>query len=55
MTFHPKGLIIFIMFAGALALTFVPKWGVLAVSGFLVIETFLILGIAGFGRGGDAR
>jgi hypothetical protein len=55
MRFRVKGLIVFIIFAGALAFTFVPEWGVLAVSGFLLIELFLTLGIAGFGRGGEAR
>ena len=51
MTFNPKGLLVFMLFVGALSFALVPKWGAIAAAGCVVIEMFLLLGIAGFGRG----
>jgi hypothetical protein len=49
--FCPKGLLVFLLFAAALALTTMPRWGAIAAAGLLVVEGALLLGIAGFGRG----
>jgi hypothetical protein len=54
-TFHPRGLLVLLLFAGALAFALVPRWGAIAAAGCVLVEFFLLLGIAGFGRGGDDR
>ena len=51
MTFYPKGLLVFIVFGGTLALALVPRWGAIAVGACIVVELCLLFGIAGFGRG----
>jgi hypothetical protein len=53
-TFYPKGLLVFGLFAGALGVALVPRWGAIAAAGWILIELFLLLGIAGFGHGGQS-
>jgi hypothetical protein len=57
MTFNPRGMLVFVLFAGALASASMPPWGPVAAAGILVVEGALLLGIAGFGRdnGTDSR
>jgi hypothetical protein len=54
-TFHPKGLLVFILFAGVLAVALIPRWGAIAAGGCIFVELFLLFGVAGFGRGRNVR
>jgi len=54
-TFHPRGLLVLLLFAGALAFALVPRWGAIATGGCVLVELCLLLGMAGFGRGRDGR
>jgi len=55
-TFHLRGLVVFLVFVAALGLALrFPDWGLLAVGGCILIEWFLIAGIGGWGHGGASR
>jgi hypothetical protein len=54
-TFHPRGLLVLGLFAGALASALVSRWGPIAAGGHIFVEFFLLLGIAGYGRGRAGR
>jgi hypothetical protein len=55
MTFYPRGLLVFILFAGVLAVALIPRWGVLAAAACVLVELFLLFGVSGLGRGRSAR
>jgi hypothetical protein len=50
MTFHFKGLLVFASFAAVLSLSTDPRWGVVALAAWAVVEALLWAGVAGFGR-----
>jgi hypothetical protein len=50
-TFHWKGFLAFAAFAIALMVATVPRFGILALAAWLVVEALLWSGVAGFGRG----
>lgn len=53
MRFHPPGFLVFGFFLAALALASVPHFGTIAIIGCIVVEGYLLLGIAGWGRDGE--
>ena len=55
MTFYPRGLLVFMLFAATLSLALIPRWGTIAAGACIVVELFLLFGIAGFGRGSRAE
>jgi hypothetical protein len=54
-TFYPRGPLVFILFAATLSLALIPRWGTIAAGVCIVVELFLLFGVAGFGRGSRAK
>lgn len=50
MTFHFKGLLVFAAFAVVLSLAADPRWGIVALAAWAIVEALLWTGVAGFGR-----
>ena len=50
MTFHFRGLLVFAACAVVLSLATEPRWGLIALAAWAVVETLLWAGVAGFGR-----
>jgi hypothetical protein len=48
-TFHLKGLIVFVLFLAALSLALLPKWGIIAAACVILIEWVLVFA-GGWGR-----
>jgi hypothetical protein len=54
-TFHWKGFLAFAAFAVVLMLATEPRFGVLAIAAWLVIEAVMWSGVAGFGKGSNSN
>jgi hypothetical protein len=55
MTFHLKGLLVFVAFAAVLIIAVRLRTGILAVVPWVFIEALAWCGIAGFGRGHHSK